>query len=272
MRCNSCQADIDPKWSHAINNNICPWCGSAIMEEYLKSLFATLRDTMDKLQAYPEQLNDWMLSNHQFIKTDATDIIKHVSDELLKTHRIFKDKGDVPDQPKKVIKVQTEKGPVEVEVQTLKTDDQASEFFKRANPPGKSGSGKFTSPADKNQHLKDLKAQIEKAGSTGIIVSPEEMAADESDGMSEDDSAAMEDFYAATPGEHIHSAIANSMDDDIPAGILAANQAAAAARGGSSHNAADLLKLQRARDRQQQSRDNFESGANRGGGGFSRSG
>lgn len=271
MKCNSCQAEIDPKWSHAINNNICPWCGSAIMEEYLKSLFATLRETMEHLQTYPEQLNDWMLSNHQFIKTDATDLIKYISDDLLKTHTIYKDKNELPAQAKRTEKVLTEKGVQEVEVQTLKTDAQTNEFFKRANPPAKSGSGKFQNPAEKNQHLKEMAQQIKKAGSTGIIVSSEEMEQD-TEVMSEDDSAAVSDFYAATTGGAIHSAIANTMDDDIPAGILAANQAAAAQMGGSKSAASDLLKLQQMRDRQQASRDNFESGENRGKGGFSRSG
>jgi len=38
MRCVSCETEIDPKWAHAINNNICPYCGKIILEEHLKNI------------------------------------------------------------------------------------------------------------------------------------------------------------------------------------------------------------------------------------------
>ena len=69
MKCTSCDTDINPKWLHAISNNVCPNCGQHIMQEHLKNLLTSLRETMEKLQEYPNEVDDWMLSNFNFIKT-----------------------------------------------------------------------------------------------------------------------------------------------------------------------------------------------------------
>ena len=42
MKCTSCEREIDPKWRHAIDTNLCPFCGLFIMEERLKDLFFSL--------------------------------------------------------------------------------------------------------------------------------------------------------------------------------------------------------------------------------------
>jgi len=47
MRCISCTTEINPQWKHAIDMNVCPFCGKHIMEEHLKNLFAALSSTMD---------------------------------------------------------------------------------------------------------------------------------------------------------------------------------------------------------------------------------
>jgi hypothetical protein len=60
----------------------------------------------------------------------------------------------------------------------------------------------------------------------------------------------------------------SSDDDEIPAAAL--NMAKMANPKGGS-NSADLFKLQQLQNRVANSRKNFETGANRGSGGFSRS-
>jgi hypothetical protein len=72
-------------------------------------------------------------------------------------------------------------------------------------------------------------------------------------------------------GESITSSLPdNGGDDEIPSFVL---NMANNAKGG-KNNSADLFKLQQQHERQRLSRENFESGGNRGGkgGGFSRSG
>ena len=67
MKCISCDSEINPKWKHAIEQNSCPYCGQHIMDENLKSLLSVLTDAMERMQEYPDQLNDWMLFNYNFI-------------------------------------------------------------------------------------------------------------------------------------------------------------------------------------------------------------
>ena len=89
------------------------------------------------------------------------------------------------------------------------------------------------------------------------------------------DPDAVAEFQSMISGSEVASSLSDIGDDEIPPHILAANQALAAKKGaGGGANAADLLKLQQMQDRLKNSRESFESGANRGGkgGGFSRSG
>src|ERR1035441_8284862 len=94
MRCVSCETEINPQWSHAIDSNVCPFCGKPVMDIHLKNLFSTLRDTMEKLKAYQGQLDDWMLSNHNYIKTSSEKIVDYIPQELLDVLKKSKDDRD----------------------------------------------------------------------------------------------------------------------------------------------------------------------------------
>jgi hypothetical protein len=273
MKCISCEIEIDPKWTHAIDINVCPFCGKPIMDEALKNLFAFLRITMNDLKDYTDQLDDWMLSNHNYIRTNSPKIGEYMPKSML--DEIKKAAAEKEFQEKKynqthTIKVKTDSGEEDVEVNKIQSDESTNAFFKRSEAT--KINGEFKNIADKTQHLKNLAQQIKKAGaplvneSGGIdFVSPQMIEQADPEAVAE-----LQSFMS--DGNVIASSLSNGDDDDIPAAVLA--MAKNSGNKGGSSKAADLLKLQEMQNRVQRSKDNFESGENRGGkgGGFSRSG
>jgi hypothetical protein len=200
MKCISCESEINPKFKHAIEQNICPFCGSSIMEELLKSLLVSLGDTMQKMQQYPEQLNDWLFSNYNYIKTDSPELISFVPKDQIKDLKRVVEDEDFVERKKKLIKVKVENGKeVEAITEKIQSDARTAGFFERAQiikrkdgdegDPGielrDSDSGdasddeedvqlvpvksskkprSFKSAAEKTRHLKDLKKKIEDEG------------------------------------------------------------------------------------------------------------
>jgi hypothetical protein len=239
MKCMSCESDINPKWAHAIDNNICPFCGKNIMDENLKKLFSSLRICMEKLNEYPEQLNDWMLSNYNFIKTDNSEIINFVPKDLLK-QKLKENVGD-----KFLVKVKTDKGEQEVVAQKIQSEEKTNSFLERAEilKPGIDG---FSSLEEKTKHLKNLANEIKRNGITTHSVTSELIESDISDSEEEKE------------------------EDDIPeiVKIMANNKR----NSTTPQDNLDLLKLHRMHERIKQSKENFESGSSRAAGGFSRAG
>jgi hypothetical protein len=275
MKCLSCESEINPKWTFAISENICPMCGKPILEEHLKNLLASLRETMDAMAAYPDQLNDWMLSNHSYIKTDAENLVDYVPKDLLKGLK----KADDEDFQKRkesqkfTVKVKTDNGEEDVEAETIQSQETTNDFFKRAEVIKKntnpSQGGSFQSPAEKTSHLKKVMQQIKRAGSTGLSNSEGGEISIPAHMMEDADPEAIADYESLLSSGEIRSSLSESNDDDIPASVLA--MASRANPSGKSNNA-DLIKLQQMQDRVRKSREAFESGENRGskGGGFSR--
>ena len=168
MECMSCNIQIDPKWRHAIDQNNCPFCGQLIMEQELKDLFSLLAETMDQFSQYPNQLNDWMLSNHSFIKTDSPSFTKYIPQEYIED--IIKERNLIAPKASKrpdssFIKIKTEDGIKEIEVKHLQSDEEAISFQKRAGAIG-SNFEKFDSVAEKTRHIKALAEKIKKDGMT----------------------------------------------------------------------------------------------------------
>jgi hypothetical protein len=278
MKCISCEIEINPKWRHAVEINVCPFCGQHILEEHLKNLLTSLGDTMEKLQSYPDQLNDWLLSNYSYIKTDSPDLLKYVPKDALKDMKKEIDDQDFQDRKKFTVKVKTETGEEEVEAETLQSEDKTSEFSKRAGvirPKAKDPKEGFKSVAEKTAYLKNVKSQIETEGSQGIVsedglaamISPSDMK----DQADPEAVAAMQSMLAG--GDMIASGLAGAgtgEEEELPAAVLAmANRA----KGNKNIDPnADLAKLQEMHARINNSHKNFESGENRGGkgGGFSR--
>src|SRR5690349_16603697 len=65
MQCKSCESQIDPKWKHATEINVCPFCGEAIMDSELRDVFDALREVLISAldSQYSAQIQDWLESN-----------------------------------------------------------------------------------------------------------------------------------------------------------------------------------------------------------------
>jgi len=267
MKCISCESDINPKWKHAIEQNVCPYCGEYIMDEILKNLISLLADTMEKMQSYPEQLNDWMLSNYNFIKTDSEKLIDYLPKDSLKELKRVEDEKSFQERKenkKFTVKVKTEHGEQEVEAERIQSEDKTNEFFKRAEAVKPRLEG-FQNASEKTQHLKRLAQQIKRAGvpllanedGASQFLSPELIEAADPDAVVE--------MQSLLEGNEISSSLEVSQDEEIPAVVLSM-----ASRGKAGSNPKDMSKLHQLQSRVNQSRNNFESGASRGKGGFSR--
>jgi hypothetical protein len=308
MKCISCESEINPRFKHAIEQNICPFCGGSIMEELLKSLLISLQDTMAKMQEYPDQLNDWLLSNHNYIKTDSPDLIAYVPKEALREMKKEAD-GQEFDRKKRVIKVKTENGEEEVVTEKVQSDSKTAGFFERAQlikrgtsdddgggsgdldtgddeeyapevelQPIKSNKPKtFKSAAERTEHLKKLKKKIETEGSQAIVGEKGLAAMIDPEQMESADPQDVAAFQAALgDGDMISSALPSTGDDEdsLTSRVLAANLAAKGNKSkgsGGGYNEADVRALHDMHARVNSSRKNFEHGENRGKNGFSRS-
>lgn len=268
MKCISCDSEINPKWKHAIDQNVCPYCGQSIMDEALKNLLNNLADIMDKAKPYQNQLNDWMLSNYNFIKTDSENLINYLPKETFKEMRKIEDDKDFQERKeskKFTVKVKTDAGEQLVEAEKIQSEDKTNEFFKRAEAVKPRLEG-FQNAAEKTEHLKRMAQQIKRAGvpllandsGDSQFLSPELIEAADPDAVLE--------MQSLLDGNEINSSIADpvSIDDDIPPAVLSM---ASKARGGVPP---EIYKLQQLQNRRKQSKENFESGASRGKGGFSR--
>ena len=280
MECISCKVEINPKWTHAIDINICPFCGAGIMEEHLKNLLTSLRETMEKLQEYPSQVEDWMLSNFNFIKIDSPKIGDYMPKEMLKELKKIEAEKDFNDRKQYTVKVKTENGEEDVVAEKIQSDDKTNDFFKRAEvvrPANDRGSNQgendksFSSVGAKTQYLKSLKKEIETNGAPAITNEAGLAAMIRPNQMGNADPAAVAELQSMLDdgGGEIASSLGTDDDDAIPSVVLAM---ASRAKGKTTNSNADIAKLQEMHNRVAQSRANFESGENRGGkgGGFSR--
>jgi hypothetical protein len=250
MQCQSCNAEINPQWKHALDKNICPMCGAAIMEEHLKNLFTTLRSTMDGLEKYQSQLDDWMLSNHQYVKTYSPNLMKFIPKEELDrlTHITMVSSKKPDNHEKNMVKVQTDKGEEEVEVQHVQSQEKTNEFFQRANK-GKIKKDNL-STVERTQKLKDTVSKMNKAGISFVPQDGNEE--DENSDMNynntqqysseEVDPSEYQAMVNQQTGNQFTSAFAGAQDgeDLIPASVLAMAQGA----GSNSKSQKDLASLQ----------------------------
>ena len=186
MKCVSCETEINPKWKHAIDINVCPFCGQHIMEEHLKNCVADLAKAMDAMQKYPEQLDDWMLSNHNYLKTDSPDLKNYLPKEMIKELRKEIDEAEFQEKKSSMVTIKLPGGGTE-EVLVEKTQSAAktNAFFDRAEVLKGSGktSGKAAkvagepeapkSVAEKTQHLRNVVQKIKSEGVQGGLTEAE---------------------------------------------------------------------------------------------------
>lgn len=267
MKCVSCEIDINPKWKHALDINVCPFCGKHIMEEHLKNLLATLHDTMDKLKSYQDQTDDWMLSNHNYIKTDSAELIDFVDKSLLFAHK----KEAVTASPETESKKYTVTVPVghgkteEVQVEKIQDEETTNDFFKRAQVIKKNidiEAGSFPNPIEKTEYLKKLRERIKKTGSLSINEEGDESIIDP-ETLNNADPEAIEEFNASMAGNEIRSSLPE-INDGIPSIVL--NMAKGNKSNDVNHKDLESLRKIQERINARESGDSFNSGS----GSFSR--
>lgn len=280
MKCISCETEINPKWKHAIDINVCPFCGKHIMEEHLKNLLSTLAQTMEQLQQYPDQVNDWLLSNYNFIKTDSPNLKLYLPKETIKELRKEIDDAEFQEKKMSVVKIKTpDGGEQEVLVEKVQSDAKTEAFFERAEVLKGAGktSGKAAkapdepeppkSVAEKTRNLKDRVAEIKKAGATALneggvasMISPEMLDSADPDAVAE--------FQAMIDGGDIVASslpdAATGDDDEIPSVVLA--MASRGKKGNTGANEKDLQSLHEMQNKVQNAHKRLSSGK----GGFSR--
>jgi hypothetical protein len=219
------------------------------MNDRLKELLACLKETMQELTQYPQELNDWMLSNHSYIKTDSPNLVNYLPEETLNELKQAKEDKELQERRKFKVKVKGKDGKVEeVDAEKIQSEEKTNEFFERAGvisgPSKSSGSSSGVSPAaEKTANLKKMAAQIKMEGAGSLIMTKEEF----------------ENFNSNEPNEYSslisggndvnHIDQDGAMDDiKVPGFIINANQAAASKLGGgmsrSSKEADDLKSLQ----------------------------
>lgn len=275
MKCISCETEINPKWKHAIDINVCPFCGQHIMEEHLKNLLTTLGETMDKLKAYPEQVSDWLLSNHNYIKTDSPNLKLYLPKEAFKELRRELDEEEFQEKKRSVVKIKNGLTGEEEEVVVEKamSDSKTNSFFERAEALPPSGKNKKDGPksvAERTQHLKNLKAQIESEGSQALINETGKAAMIPASNMTEADPEEVAGWQAMLgETDMVSSGLAGMSngddEDDIPPAVLAMSKRASKHSGGET-NEQDLEALRRMQAKVQGSAKRLASGK----GGFSR--
>jgi hypothetical protein len=236
MKCLSCQLDIDPKWKHAIDNNVCPFCGDHIMPEDLKNNIVSLREIISSFkEKYSEQLDDLLFSNYNYVRIDSPRMKQFTPEPKIIYHQ----------------KHSNDEDPSHQEHESLSVQDQevTSKFFKNAE---------VSKAVSRTNELKKLVTEIKSSNPNlkKIAHSSPVMTADELASEME------EDFESPMP--HYQNS-----DDDIPAAVLAfTNQKN---NKDPNYNMRDVLKLQQLQQRTVHSRDNVINGTG-GKGSFSRSG
>jgi Zn-finger nucleic acid-binding protein len=166
MECLSCQTQIDPKWRHAIELNTCPFCGQHIIDERLQDLLTALAGMMEEAKDFSTQVEDWLLSNHGYIKTNSPNLHKYLPKEQLASYSKELAEKEFLERKngKRIIKVKTENGEQDVEVEQIQSDERTASFHQRAQA-NKGGNGeKFENVSEKTRHLKNLMKKIKSEG------------------------------------------------------------------------------------------------------------
>ncbi len=242
IKCTSCKAEIDPKWKHAIDVNLCPFCGKLIMLEEVKTLLASLNSCVEGLLSYPEYLEDWLSARFNFVKAEK---VKELEDKLL-----FLNKKMSTDLIVKNDKVESvELPPTEnVESSITSVQDQAitNQFFRKAE---------VDKVVSKNKHLKDLVSQIKKNGSEMLI------ANEDSDDEFSVQQGPSPDSWENT---EVSSALSAQDDDEIHPSALALAAAVKSKGNGSNYNPNDIAKLQELQGKTSSSRNRMLQGGGKG--------
>ena len=271
MKCVSCETEINPKWKHAIDMNVCPFCGKHIMEEHLKNCLTTLAAAMDSMLKYPEQLDDWMLSNHGYIKTDSPNLRLFLPKEAIKEMSKELNDAEFQEKKKSIVRIKTQDGDgniieQDVEVEKAMSDNRTQTFHDRANnmlKQEKAVDGEPKSVAEKTKNLRATADEIRKKldrdkaeGGVASMISRESMA--------EADPEAVAEFQQViSSGDIVASGLppaSDGDDDEIPQVVLAMASLKNQKGGDGGANAKDMEALARMQAKVQSGAKRLSSG------------
>lgn len=278
MKCISCETSIDPKWKHAIDINVCPFCGKHIMEEHLKNCLVALSSAMDEMAKYPEQLNDWLLSNHNYIKTSSPDLKSFLPKEVIKEMRKEIDEEEFLEKKRNFVTIKTPDGEHhEIEIESnIQSEAKTNGFHERA--AGKLPKKREVSPdapksvAEKTQYLKGLADRIKKDATAGLSGEGGQVSMITPEMLENADPEEIAEFQSMiTTGDIVASSLPDTStgdDEEIPNVVLAMagmKKKSGGADGGP--NEKDIRAFQEMQNKARNSQKRLESGAGK----FSRS-
>lgn len=191
MKCKSCSEEISQKFAHSISINVCPYCGSDIMDEALQIVLSELMEVMKATEQYKEEMFEWLNINYNLIDGNSEEY-KALTEKKI--------------QPKQQIKIR--KDPSEVQLdekgnqltgESIQDPETTNVFMNRAG-------------IKQNQdHYKEIVSRIKKAsGNNGPA---ESLSIADVAQASAEDIEAMENMIMQEQGPVVHSAISNYVDD-----------------------------------------------------------
>lgn len=150
MKCLSCDLEIMSTWKHAIEQNVCPFCGQAIMDPACTKLLSSLNSITSSLkESFPNHLEDWLEHNCDFVpKSKLTEL----ENKMKSMGRVTRD---------------TEQKQLESDSIVTSVQDQAvtDKFLKN------SGANRYLEET-KSKDLKSLVSQIKSNGvAPGVVMS-----------------------------------------------------------------------------------------------------
>lgn len=161
MKCKSCSTIIDAKLKFALNQNVCPYCGEAIMEDDLKNVISGLTQILSNYNQFKDQIESWLLANYSLISINSESFKDHIPNDIKQSfidEASIKFKNDVRSN---LIVIKDGDNQEKTEVQ-LKTKEDTSDFFKRAGIKDITEmSQKNTAMSEKNQRLKSVLEKIQ---------------------------------------------------------------------------------------------------------------
>lgn len=234
MQCMSCESEINPKWKHAVTNNSCPFCGNNILPEELKELFSLLENTINELkEKYLSQLDDWMLSNYNYINTNSDKLINYVP-----KHKLINNSKLISSSVKESLDDESDKEEItddmdEGQITGVQDSHVTEQFFKAAG---------VSRAVERSQELKKMAEQI-KAQNPSM---KKKISSYEEDDLDE-----------------INSSLESSYDDgeeEIHPAAFALSQSRLS-KSSADYSAKDMMKLQELHNKNKQARSVITNGS-----------
>lgn len=231
----SCQSEINPKWKHAVNNNSCPFCGDNILPEELKELLSSLEHTINELkEKYSNQLDDWMLSNYNYISTENDKLINYVPKHKL-INKVKSSAVKETSEEDSGVDENLESSIDEGKVTSVQDSSVTEQFFKAAG---------VSKSIERTQELKKMAEEI-KAQNPSI---KKKIASHSDYDEDADDINSSLDSYDDNADEDIH-----------PAALALAKSKIS--KSSSDYNPKDMLKLQELHNKNKHARSSVVNGS-----------